>query len=98
MTTKRRPYRPSCGSEGADFQARFCAYCVHDQDWEQGNGCPIILDTMLYEVDDPDYPSQWIWGDNGPECTAFQPVEEAPERSERCALTIDMFEFTDARG
>lgn len=72
---KSRPYRPSNGTEGEGFMARFCERCVRDRAARQGNpadGCEIIVATMCLQVDDPDYPTEWIVDDMGPRCTAFK--------------------------
>lgn len=68
-TTERRPYRPSNGAEGMDFEARFCARCH----WWQGDerGCPIQAGAFLHQVGEPGYPSQWVYGEDGPTCTSF---------------------------
>lgn len=67
-------YRPSSGCEGADFQEEFCSRCRADQAFRDGTGdsCPIIAATMVFDVDDENYPAEWIYGADGkPTCTAF---------------------------
>jgi hypothetical protein len=69
-----RPYRPSCGSEGADFMAKFCDRCERDAAFQDGEGdsCPIAAATMAYNVWEPEYPHAWVEDDVlGPRCTAF---------------------------
>lgn len=75
-----RPYRPSNGTEGMDFQAAFCEKCARDaafQAWSrhqsgpQPEGCRIVAATFLYTVDDPAYPKEWVQDENGARCTAF---------------------------
>jgi hypothetical protein len=65
MTT---PYRPSNGTEGDCFMAKFCERC-HKQ-----KRCTIMGRTMAFDVTDPQYPKEWIRdeADNGI-CTAFVP-------------------------
>lgn len=83
------PYRPSNGTEGAIFMARFCDQCArHCED----KPCEILGRTLLWSIDDEDYPKEWVqsaYGGN-PRCTAFIPEgEKLPE--ERCKDTIEMF-------
>lgn len=71
-------YRPSCGSEGMDFMARFCDRCKRDDAFQRGEGdsCPIVANSMAYDEDDPNYPVEWIEDATGPRCTAFEPIGE----------------------
>lgn len=75
MTTQRgspRPYRPSNGSEGMDFQEQYCFRCAKDN-YPDGPMCPIVADSYVYKIDDPEYPKAWIIGDDGfPTCTEFE--------------------------
>lgn len=73
-----RKYRPSNGSEGMDFTARFCDRCRRDQAFQDGTGdsCPIVAATVICDVDDPDYPKEWIEDEQGPRCTAFELIPE----------------------
>lgn len=79
--TPTKPYRPSNGTEGMMFTARFCDRCKRDEparrdDFE--NGCPIYAATMAYELDDAKYPREWIVNaigdpyDATARCTAFE--------------------------
>lgn len=87
-----RHYRPSCGSEGADFIEEWCCRCERDRAFQEnpdsGEGCPIVAATFRYEVDDPNYPKEWIEDDKGPRCTAFT---TDPSEPVRCDKTADMF-------
>jgi hypothetical protein len=73
-----KKWRPSNGSEGDWFMAQFCDLCRKD-DPEKEILCEIIYKSMAYEVDDPEYPKEWVEYDN-PEspmgtsvkCTAFE--------------------------
>ena len=66
-------YRPSNGTEGEIFMSQYCNRCIHD-DIENNKGCTIIAFSMAYFVSDPEYPKQWIYGDDGkPTCTKFSP-------------------------
>lgn len=94
-------YQPSNGTEGFIFMEAWCAECQRDKAMREGadfdecdddERCDIIGDTMAYDVDDPEYPSEWQFGTDGqPRCTAFveagQPIPEP-----RCTKTLDLFE------
>lgn len=89
-----KPYRPSTGSEGADFQARWCDLCSRDkafrEDPDFGESCPIVADTFAFDIADPRYPKEWIHDRDGrPSCTAFT---TDPAKPPRCDKTLDMFE------
>jgi len=70
------PYRPSNGTEGMAFISEWCDECIHD-DPENEKFCPIVGATMMLDVDDPDYPKEWIFNyeENRPRCTAFKAKE-----------------------
>ena len=82
-----QPYRPSNGTEGDFFMASWCEKCaLSDYD---GDGCMIQLRALAHGIDEPEYPSEWVYSSDGaPCCTAF-----ATERrdDERCHETPDMF-------
>lgn len=66
--TKR--YRPSNGEEGIAFMADWCDRCSRDR--EHG-GCSIVALTLCLKVDNPEYPSEWVYDADGqPCCTAFE--------------------------
>jgi len=73
----------------------WCNQCERDRAYRESEGCEpgceILVNTMAYEVDDPRYPVQWVYGQDGkPRCTAFIPEGETiPFRDDK---TIDMFE------
>lgn len=71
-----KPYRPSNGAEGEMFMSAFCAHCVHDAAHRANphgaDGCPIIPNSMAYDISDPNYPPEWRWSERGqPVCLAF---------------------------
>lgn len=78
-------YRPSTGTEGADFICAWCQRCARDADED----CDILARTFALEVDAPGYPSEWVIDADGPRCTAFVPDHEAVPY--RCPDTLDMF-------
>tara|TARA_R110002072_G_scaffold302699_1_gene487422 strand:+ start:10723 stop:11004 length:282 start_codon:yes stop_codon:yes gene_type:complete len=89
MTKK---YRPSNGSEGEAFISKWCANCRNeDFDLDSDDHCHILGATMMYSIDEDGYPREWIYGDHGPRCTAFDDIA-MPVGVYRCDKTIDMFE------
>jgi len=74
-------YRPSNGTEGVIFFAAWCCKCQRDKSMREGEDfdecddnelCPIIADTMTYDVEDEKYPNEWQYDKNGqPCCTAY---------------------------
>ena len=59
-------YRPSNGDEGIIFFNEFCDVCI------KYDSCRIIGRTMVLDDDDPNYPTEWQYGEDGqPTCTAF---------------------------
>lgn len=95
-------YRPANGTEGEMFTAHFCDRCQHEAAWradpERAAACLINVRAFAYDVGDPEYPSEWISGPEGPTCTAFE-LERPPEGAvqepwPRCPATIDLFEST----
>lgn len=67
-------YRPSNGSEGEMFAARWCEQCEADRAYRDGTGesCEIIARTMVFDTDEADYPREWQYDATGqPCCTAF---------------------------
>ena len=86
------PYRPSNGSEGMEFEARFCDHCSRDaafrENMDGADGCPILAAVFIYDVDQQQYPKEWIEDDNGPRCTAFTTDPIVPPR---CLHTLEMF-------
>ena len=71
-----KKYRPSNGTEGDFFICVFCDRCKKSA----GDNCPILWATLINDVEDPGYPSEWQYGEDGqPLCTQFvleQPSHE----------------------
>ena len=62
-------YRPSNGTEGEIFIGHFCEHCRKDL---VNEGCKIQLRTMAFDIDEPEYPREWVYGADGkPTFTAF---------------------------
>ena len=73
----KEKYRPSNGTEGMIFCEHFCDQCIHEKFNHTMNDvdkkCDILSATMLYDIDDPEYPSEWTYDDQGhATCTAWQ--------------------------
>lgn len=59
-------YQPSNENEGYKFLNAYCKNCAYKSD------CTIVEVTMAFDVDDDEYPKEWIYGNDGqPQCTAF---------------------------
>ncbi len=75
------PYRPSNGTEGEIFKARFCDRCVKSSRDPEDEPCPIEAATFFFDIGEEGYPPEWVCepytGDIeryllSPRCTAFQ--------------------------
>lgn len=85
-------WRPANGTEGADFEANWCAHCLNchgEGPWEDefGNdatGCCMIAEAMFWQAS----PTELIIRDGAPHCTAFR---EDPANPARCLKTKEMF-------
>ena len=63
-------YQPSNGTEGEIFMERFCNRCHHESGDRE---CKLIALTMAFKTDDPEYPTEWCYDDDGnPTCTKFR--------------------------
>lgn len=99
MSAVDRLYRPSNGTEGCAFYERWCCLCSMDKFMSEGKDidecgpgdlCEILAQTAMFDVEDPEYPKAWTYGNDGrPCCTAFLPIGEEPKY--RCERTPDMF-------
>jgi hypothetical protein len=56
--------------------SRWCGRCTKEGDGKEVDYCPIATWTMAVEIDDPNYPSEWVEIDGWPHCTAFDPIDE----------------------
>ena len=68
-------YQPSNGTEGDAFMSHFCDRCKKDAEYRETgeNSCVIVAKAFAYDKDDPGYPVEWQYGDDGqPTCTAFE--------------------------
>lgn len=64
-----RPYRPSNGTAGMIFEEKHCEVCSN---FDEGS-CDIYFNAALYEIDEPEYPKEWIYDENDiPTCTKFE--------------------------
>jgi hypothetical protein len=97
-----KPYRPSNGSEGADFEARFCDRCKREAKYRRtgdgADGCKIATAVFIYEIDDPKYPKEWVVNLHDPvgmtaRCTAFRHEDDpgpSRPRKPRPAPLLDL--------
>ena len=69
-----KKYRPSNGTEGDCFMSKHCYQCIHDNPdcTAKAPRCDIMTLTMCLDLNDKDYPKEWIYGeDDKPKCTKF---------------------------
>lgn len=68
-----KKYQPSNGTEGDIFYETYCMNCKHCDPHPLGDKqCEILLLTMIHNVTDPEYPSEWTYDKAGnPICTKF---------------------------
>ena len=67
-------FRPSNGVEGEIFHNNFCDRC--EKLFGPVN-CKIPLSTMAFDIDEPEYPKEWVYdGKSLPTCTAFENKEK----------------------
>jgi hypothetical protein len=79
MSANIRKYRPSNGFEGELFRDEFCCRCKRDIN----ENCSILAATFYFNINDPNYPSEWIediatFPDTNPRCTAFEALDALP--------------------
>ena len=74
-----KPYRPANGTEGMIFDEHWCDSCTRDAKFRAGgfevaeDGCKILANTFVFDIDDPEYPTEWVHDADGhPTCTAFE--------------------------
>ena len=84
-----KPYRPGNGTEGDIFYSEWCALCHHDLN----DRCEILTRTFIYDLRDPEYPTEWVTRKGHPTCTAFADRGK-PLPKQRCAQTLDLFGAT----
>jgi len=71
-----KKYRPSNGTEGMGFIESFCENCIHEKFMHTNSDddlkCEILSNSMLYDLSDPEYPSEWTYDALGkPCCTKY---------------------------
>ena len=68
-------YRPSNGTEGESFVDEYCMNCLHcDPDPNGKKQCEILLATLCFSPNEPEYPREWIYDALGnPKCTNHIP-------------------------
>lgn len=69
----KNSYCPSNGTEGSYFIEEYCMNCLHcDPDPNGAKQCEILLRTMCFHPNEPDYPREWIYQNEKPICAKFQ--------------------------
>lgn len=69
-----KKYIPSNGTEGEGFFECFCYHCINcDPDPCGEKQCDIMLRALCYDIDEPEYPTEWVYVENKPTCTAYVP-------------------------
>jgi len=70
-----RKYQPSNGSEGDWFTDKFCFQCQECNPNPNGKKqCDILMRTLIHNVGDDEYPTEWIYDENdNPMCAAHKP-------------------------
>lgn len=61
------PYMPANGTEGDIFQIQWCKNCNKNLCDYSRNGCEILAKAYC-----DDQPTEWIYCDGKPTCTAFE--------------------------
>lgn len=73
-----KPYIPSSGTEGMEFEAMFCDRCEMDRAWNESggdeDGCEIHNGAIW-----GDEAPEWVIDEHGPRCTAFQKIMTGDE-------------------
>lgn len=78
------PYRPSNGTEGEGFIARWCAGCARDVRQD----CTILARSLAFDIDHPNYPKEWtVQAGAGPRCTSFMPLGVLSDRARKAWAT-----------
>lgn len=98
-----KPYRPANGTEGEIFYEQNCARCLGERAYRESNfedgslGCPILARSYAFDVDDPNYPKEWVRDDvpydepDNARCTAFKEDRGQEIPPPRCTETPDLF-------
>jgi hypothetical protein len=68
-------YRPSNGTEGMWFTSNFCEQCVHEKfmhtQCHKDKKCGILSASLMYGINEPEYPKEWVYNSEEPTCTEF---------------------------
>lgn len=67
-------FRPSNATHGDSFMAGYCLNC-RKYEPQPDKYCNIIALTMAYDIDDEKHPSDYVYRDGQPTCTAFERKE-----------------------
>lgn len=86
-----KKYRPPNGIEGECFQSEWCYNCWYNH----LNSCQVLMMTTVYDIDDPEYPVEWIYNEQGkPVCTKFLTyAEHNKEREHSSRKKVNQMEL-----
>jgi hypothetical protein len=70
---KMKSYKPLTSTEGERFMSEHCYQCIHENPNQEANGprCDIMTNSMIFCLNDKEYPKEWIYEYNEPTCTAW---------------------------
>ena len=67
MSVKK--YQPSNGTEGDMFISQYCSQCKHERfihsQQDGDKTCDILTRTMCHSVNEPEYPEEWQYNEEG---------------------------------
>jgi len=76
---ERRVFKPKNGAVARAFETTWCEHCSRHGSAADHSGCWILFAAAIYDAEQPEYPQEWILGDHGPECTAYEATPFPPD-------------------
>lgn len=71
--SEHNSYRPSNGTEGMSFIEEYCMNCFHcDPNPEGKKQCEILCASMCFQINEPEYPKEWVYKQGSPICTKWK--------------------------
>ena len=70
-----KQYYPSNGTEGMEFMSEFCDNCY------KSRSCTILTRSLIGI-----HPTQWVYKDDKPTCTSFNPNRPKPKKEDLPSL------------
>lgn len=67
-------YKPTYYEEYDIFYGNLCIHCSNDIEFRRTgkNGCEIFARAQVYDIDQDEYPSEWVIINDMPFCVAFK--------------------------